>query len=650
MFAVQNISVVFSGHSLFENLSFVLGPKERVGLTGKNGAGKSTLLKLLYGEIEPTSGKINIPKDKSVGYLPQQMQYPSGKTVVDEAKEAFSDVMNWRKREEELIAEMTRRTDYESENYLSLSDDLVHVQERLEMYSSEKTEAETEKILKGLGFERSDFQRAVTEFSGGWRMRIELAKILLKQPDLLLLDEPTNHLDIESVQWLEGFLKSYSGALILISHDRAFLDSVTERTLEIAGGLLYDYNMPFSKFEIKRRERIKQQEAEYLNQQKQIADTQAFIDRFRYQANKASQVQSRIKQLEKLERVQFDAEDFSDLQFSFPPAPPSGEIVFEAEDLGKSYGELEVLKHLYFTIESGSRIAFAGKNGQGKTTLVRIITGEIDYEGKAVLGHNVKIGYFAQNTDETLNENKTVLETLDDVAVGDVRKRLRDILGQFLFHGDDVHKPVKVLSGGERSRLALAKLMLEPYNLLILDEPTNHLDMLSKDRLKKALQQYSGTLIVVSHDRDFLSGLTENIWEFDNKTVKKHGGDVKLFIEKIRKKQEAYAYSSAKSLGTEDEEDTISENKKRYLLRKEFDKKIRKVEKSVHEHEQAIEEQEAFIKTAEKRLSRGEIIDDEDFYPNYEEAKRLLEEHLHKWEESSRILEQLEAEKEAAGN
>jgi ATP-binding cassette, subfamily F, member 3 len=649
MFAVNNISVVFSGETLFDELSVVIGPKERIGLTGKNGAGKTTLLKILNGNTEPTSGSVNIPQDKTIGYLPQQMKYPSGRTVFAEAREAFADVLALRSEEQEIINQITERTDYQTESYLKLSDRLSEVQQRLEMFSADKMAANIEKILKGLGFERSDFERPVTEFSGGWRMRIELAKILLKQPDLLLLDEPTNHLDIESVQWLESFLKNYGGAIVLISHDRAFLDAITERTIEIAGGNLYDYNLPFSKFEEKRKERIEKQKAEFINQQKYIDDTQAFIDRFRYQANKASQVQSRVKQLEKLERIDFDAEDFSDLEFSFPPAPPSGDVVFEAKELGKSYGELEVLKDLYFDIENGDRIAFAGKNGQGKTTMIRIIIGELEYSGTAKLGHNVKIGYFAQNQDEKLDDSKTVLDVLDDVAVGDVRKRLRDILGQFLFHGDDVHKKVSVLSGGERSRLALAKLMLEPHNLLILDEPTNHLDIRSKDRLKKALQQFTGTLIVVSHDRHFLDGLVDNIFEFENKKIKKHGGDVSLFLKKIQEKQTAYDFknnNSQKNAEAANESEKITDNKQLYLLRKEYDKEIRKLQKEVEKHEKHIEEKEQFIDEAEKRLASGEQIDDTNFFEEFEAAKKALEFHLDAWEKHEKLVQNMTEEKE----
>ncbi len=647
MFVAHNLSINFSGTPLFQEISFVIGSKERVGLTGKNGAGKSTLFKLLNRQIEPHEGSINIPANKTVGYLPQQIENSTDKTVFEATKEAFTHVLDLRKQEQKILAEISNRDDYHTNSYLELSNKLNQIQESLAIHSADKIPAEIEKVLKGLGFKQTDFQRKVNEFSGGWRMRIELAKILLKRPDLLLLDEPTNHLDIESVQWLENFLKNYFGALILISHDRAFLDNVTGRTMEIAGGTLYDYNMPFSKFEIQRKERIKQQKAEFQNRQKQIDDIQAFISRFRYQANKASQVQSRIKQLEKLEQIRFDAEDFSDLQFNFPPPPPSGEIVFEAEALNKSYGDLEVLKNLYFTIEKGNRIAFAGKNGQGKTTLVKIIIGQTDFTGKATLGHNVKIGYFAQNTDELLDQNKTVLETLDDVAVGEARKHIRDLLGQFLFHGDDVHKPVKVLSGGERNRLTLAKLMLEPYNLLILDEPTNHLDILSKDRLKKALQNYTGTLIIVSHDRYFLDGLTENIWEFEDKTIKKHSGDIKLFLEKINQKQKELLFNASNSAG-ENASDEISDNKKIYLLRKEIEKQIRKVKKDIQDDEKIIEQQEAFIENAENEMATGQINDDK-FYTDYNKAKEKLEKQLLLWEQHNTLLEELTEKKETTG-
>ena len=641
MFSINKLSIAFSGTPLFEEISFVVGPRERVGLTGKNGAGKSTILKIISGKIQADSGIVGMPQDSTVGYLPQQMTYPSGKSVFDETREAFSKIIALQQKEKKTTEQLAERTDYETKEYLDLAEKLSQLQEEFKMYSADKMNANIEKTLKGLGFERSDFKRPVTEFSGGWRMRIELAKILLQNPDLLLLDEPTNHLDIESIQWLENFLSSYSGSVIVISHDRTFLDSLTNRTIEVAGGRIYDYNFAYSQFEGKRAERLVQQAAEYENQQKIIKETEAFINRFRYQATKASQVQSRVKQLEKMDRIQFDVEDYSNLQFSFPPR--SGDIVFEADNLSKSYDDNEVLKNLYFNIERGNRIAFAGKNGQGKTTMVRIIIGELEHQGVTKVGHNVNIGYFAQNQDEKLDNSKTVFDVLDDVAVGDVRKRLRDILGQFLFQGEDVEKKVAVLSGGERSRLALAKLMLEPYNLLILDEPTNHLDMRSKDRLKKALQQYDGTLIVVSHDRDFLDGLVDSIYEFENKGINKHSGDLKLYLKKIQEKQAEY--SSAKLTDSVNEDSNVSDNKKLYLLRKEFDKKIRKTKKLVKTSEAEIENNEAFIEESEKILASGKTPDEPDFYSKFEKAKKDLEYFMEEWERSSEKLDKLLGEK-----
>ncbi|MEA2042754.1 MAG: ABC-F family ATP-binding cassette domain-containing protein [Bacteroidota bacterium] len=643
MFSVNKISISFSGTPLFSDVSFVVGPKERLGLTGKNGAGKSTILKMMKGLIEFDSGSIDIPSGKTTGYLPQKMRYASGKTVFNETREAFSKILKLTEREQEITNQLTKRTDYDSDSYLQLADDLSKIQEQFKFSSAEKMEADIEKTLKGLGFERKDFDRQVTEFSGGWRMRIELAKILLKKPNLLLLDEPTNHLDIESIQWLESFLESYSGAVIVISHDRKFLDALTQRTIEIAGGTIYDYNMPFSKFEHKRKERLVLQKAEYDNQQKIIRDTEAFINRFRYQANKASQVQSRVKQLDKLEKIKFDEEDFSNLEFSFPDPPRSGDIVFEAKDLSMAYDTENILEHLYFTIERGNRIALAGKNGQGKTTMVRIIIGELEHEGFSKIGQHVNIGYFAQNQDEKLDDRKTVFETLDEVAVGDVRKRLRDILGQFLFQGENVDKKVAVLSGGERSRLALAKLMLEPYNLLILDEPTNHLDIRSKDRLKKALQQYPGSLIVVSHDRDFLDGLVDSIYEFDNKSIKKHSGDLRLYLKKIKEKQNDY--SKAKS-NENSGNIKVSDTKQLYLLRKEADKEIRKFEKKIKETEKEIETNENYIEEAEELMKLGEHSDDPDFFEKFEQAKQFLDKHMKLWENLNEQIIVLEEKKE----
>ncbi|MFQ3579704.1 MAG: ABC-F family ATP-binding cassette domain-containing protein, partial [Bacteroidales bacterium] len=499
MISLNNITVRFGAFELFSGISFMINQRDRIGLVGKNGAGKSTLLKLISGEFSPSEGNISKPSEISIGYLPQQLILQNNNnSVLEEAKLAFSEFLKLQEELDELNIKISTATDFENEEYLKAIERISFLTEHLSIHGLNSIEADTEKVLKGLGFSSEDLKRKVTEFSGGWRMRIELAKILLKNPDLLLLDEPTNHLDIEAIQWLEEFIADYRGAVVVISHDRAFLDNVTTRTIELNLGKIYDYKVSYSQFKELQQERIKQQLASYENQQKLIKDTEEFIERFRYKATKANQVQSRIKQLEKLEIIEVDELDNSRLNIKFAPAPRSGDVVVETKDLTKYYGDKLVLKDINLVVERGEKIAFVGRNGEGKTTLSRIITGELDYEGVLKIGHNVKIGYFAQNQDELLNPELTVFETLDKVAVGDIRTKLRDILGAFLFSGEDIEKKVKVLSGGEQSRLSLAKLLLEPYNLLVLDEPTNHLDMRSKDILKDALKKFDGTLILVS--------------------------------------------------------------------------------------------------------------------------------------------------------
>ncbi len=642
MYSINNIELAFSGIPLLKGISFVINKKDRIGLTGKNGAGKSTLLKIITGLQEYDKGSISFPSDTTIGYLPQQMIYPEGKTVIDETLTAFSDINKLKEKIETLGNELAERTDYESDSYLKLIEHYTRLQERYTFSGAEHADASAEKMLKGLGFLPSDFNRQADEFSGGWRMRIELAKILLQTPDILLLDEPTNHLDIESVAWLEQFLKSYNGAVLLISHDRLFLDTVTNRTIEIVKGNIYDYKAAYSKFEILRKERIEVQKSAYINQQKMIAETEKFIERFRYKATKAVQVQSRIKQLEKIERIEIDEEDISALSFKFPPAPRSGDISFDIENLTKRYGnDAPVLENIYLTIERGEKIAFVGKNGQGKTTLARILMQELDFDGNMKIGHNVNIGYFAQNQDKALDESKTVFETLDDIAVGDIRTKVRDILGKFLFRGEDIEKKVAVLSGGERSRLALAKLMLEPYNVLILDEPTNHLDMHSKDILKQALQSYDGTLILVSHDRDFLIGLPDKIYEFGNKKIKQHGGDIMLFMQK-KNLEQLNDITKKEKTNSGFVKSGESDNKKLYLLRKEHEKKIRKAEKLVANCEADIEGYEAFIGEAEAKLASGNFVPDDDFYKDFEKAKRELEKSMYEWEILHEQLEDLE--------
>ncbi len=646
MVSVNNISVSFSGVPLLNSISFVISPKSRIGLTGKNGAGKSTLLKIIAKQASADSGEISMSSDFTVGYLPQQMTYPKGKTVKQEALTAFEEVISIRKNIDLINIKLAERIDYESAEYNSLIEKSAHLHEKFTIHGGNSIEGDTEKILKGLGFLDSDFIRDVAEFSGGWRMRIELAKILLKKPDLLLLDEPTNHLDIESIQWLEDFLKDYYGSIILISHDRAFLDAVTNRTIEIIKSKIYDYKVSFSEFEILRKERIVQQLATYNNQQKMISETEQFIERFRYKATKAVQVQSRIKQLDKVERVEIDETDLSGLTIRFPEAPRSGDVVIDIEEMTKVYDTKTILENIWLTVERGEKIAFVGKNGEGKTTLVRIIKNEIEYRGNVKLGHNVKIGYFAQNQENELDKNKTVFQTLDDIAVGEIRTKLRDILGQFLFSNDDIDKKVEVLSGGERSRLALAKLMLEPYNLLILDEPTNHLDMHSKDILKQALSQFGGTLIVVSHDRNFLQGLCTKIFEFGNKTIKKHSGDIKQFLE--RKKMDSLKEIEKNKLvqSSENSLKESSQNKEIYEERKKIDKEIRKVKKTIDDVEARVFFLENFIEQCEKKLSSGENITESNFYINFEKSKKELEQKMTDWENLSLEMNLLEEKKQ----
>jgi ATP-binding cassette subfamily F protein 3 len=520
MISVDQLVVSFGGFDLFKGVSFLITPKDRIGLTGKNGAGKSTMLKILAGKQLPTEGTVSFPKDTRIGYLPQHMTVDNTKTVFDETKTAFDEILNLKAEIDRVNHEIATREDYESDSYMNLIDRVTELNDRYQMVGGTNMEAEIEQTLKGLGFERNDFTRQTSEFSGGWRMRIELAKILLRKPDVFLLDEPTNHLDIESIQWLEDFLANYSGAVVLVSHDRAFLDNVTNRTIEISLGKIYDYKANYTRYLELRKEHRETQLAAYRNQQKLIEETEQFIERFRYKATKAVQVQSRTKMLEKLERIEIDDKDNSRLNIKFPPAVRSGTVVVECKHLSKSYGDLEVLNDIDLVIERGEKVAFVGKNGEGKTTLARVILGELEHTGNLKIGHNVKVGYFAQNQAQKLDENLTVLETIDQIAVGDIRTKIRDILGAFMFSGEDVDKKVKVLSGGERMRLAMIKLMLEPVNFLVLDEPTNHLDIRSKEMLKNALAGYDGTVLVVSHDREFLDGLVKCVYEFKQKKIR----------------------------------------------------------------------------------------------------------------------------------
>ena len=642
MISVEQLTVEFSSKPLFSGISFLINPKDKIALVGKNGAGKSTLLKLLAGLQQPTSGIISIPSGLTIGYLPQHMIHDEGTTVIQEAQKAFKKVNDLQEHINQLANELAERTDYESEGYQRLIEQMAHENELLQVLGGGNFVGELEKTLIGLGFLRSDFDRQCSEFSGGWRMRIELAKILLQRPELFLLDEPTNHLDIESIQWLENFLKNYSGAVVLVSHDRAFIDNVTNRTIEISLGKIYDYNVNYSKYVELRKERREQQIRAYENQQKMIADTEEFIERFRYKATKAVQVQSRIKQLEKVERIEIDLEDTSRLHLKFPPAPRSGDFPIIVENLRKAYGDHLVFDHVDFTIKRGEKVAFVGKNGEGKSTLVKCIMGELtDYTGTLKIGHNVKIGYFAQNQASLLDENKTVFETIDYVAVGDIRTKIRDILGAFMFGGEASDKKVKVLSGGERSRLAMIRLLLEPVNLLILDEPTNHLDMQSKDVLKEAIRAFDGTVILVSHDREFLDGLVSKVYEFGNQRVKEHLGGIYDFLREknITQLNELELTRQEKKK----EEKTDSQNKLSYEARKELSRQLRKQERLVEEAEQTVTRLEKELAEIEQKLSQPETPST-DLLDTYQNKKHLLEQKMYEWEILAEQLEQMKSQ------
>jgi len=632
MVSIQDISVSFGSFDLLTNISFLINDQDRIGLAGKNGSGKSTLLRIIAGLQSPTSGLVDMSREVTIGYLPQQMKVDDTTTVMNEVITAFAEVTGLSEEIEHCSSEIASRTDYESVEYLKLCDYLTVIEERYRMLGGSNYQAEAEKTLTGLGFERTDFDRPTKELSGGWRMRVELAKILLRKPSLFLLDEPTNHLDIESIQWLESFLSAYKGGVLLVSHDKAFLDNVTARTIEISLGKIYDYKASWSKFVELRKERREQQTAAYRNQQKMIDDTEKFIERFRYKATKAVQVQSKIKQLNKVERLEVDEEDISAMNLRFPPSPRSGTNVVEAENLSKSFGTNNVLKHIDFKIHRGDKVAFVGRNGEGKTTFSRIIIRELDFEGSLKIGHNVKIGYFAQNQDELLNGEKTVFQTIDDIAKGDIRAKMRDILAAFLFRGDEIDKKVKVLSGGERSRLALVKLLLEPHNLLVLDEPTNHLDMRSKDILKQALISYDGTLIVVSHDRDFLNDIAEKVYEFRHNRIKEHLGGIYDFLR--RKKIDNLKEIERKdAVRKEASLENISSNKQKYLEKKEYDRNMRRLRKKLENSEKAIEKIENEISGLDKTFASesNAPAEAEDFFIRYQELKELLDEEMEKW-------------------
>ena len=642
MISVDNLTVEFGGFTLFDGVSFVVNKKDRIALVGKNGAGKSTMLKIFAGLQSPTSGAISKPKEVTIGYLPQQMTLTDTRTVREEAETAFDHVRQLEETINRLNEELANRTDYESAGYQTLIDRVTSLSEHYQMMGGNNYYAELERTLIGLGFKRSDLDRPTAEFSGGWRMRIELAKLLLRSPDVLLLDEPTNHLDIESIQWLETFIATRANAVILVSHDRAFLDNTTTRTIEIELGRIYDYRAKYSDYVVLRKERREQQLRAYENQQKMIADTEAFIERFRYKATKAVQVQSRIKQLDKVERIEVDEVDTAMLNLKFPPAPRSGSYPVIAEEVAKRYGDHLIFDHVTFTIHRGDKVAFVGKNGEGKSTLVKCIMGEItDYTGKLELGHNVKIGYFAQNQAQLLDENRTVFETIDYVAQGDIRTKIRDILGAFMFGGEASDKKVKVLSGGERTRLAMIRLLLEPVNLLILDEPTNHLDMRSKDVLKDALKAFDGTVIVVSHDREFLDGLVDKVYEFGNQRVVEHLGGIYDFLEKKKMDNLRELERTTKATSTVVMDEEPSQNKLSYEARKEQSKAIKRQEKAVSDLERRIAELESRIAEIETRLATPDGAADTALYEEYATAKRELSETMDQWTEQSMALDEL---------
>jgi len=641
MISIQNLSVEFNSTALFSGVNFVINKRDKIALVGKNGAGKSTMLKIIAGLQEPTGGVVAAQKDITIGYLPQQMILTDERSVVEEVRTVFGKLDEMKASLARMNTELAERTDYESESYAELIDRISNLSDLVQMEESENGEAELEKTLLGLGFVRSDFDRNTSEFSGGWRMRIELAKLLLMRPDVLLLDEPTNHLDIESIQWLETFLKQKANVVVLVSHDRAFIDNVTNRTLEISCGKVYDYQVNYSKYVVLHQERIEQQMRAYENQQKQIQQTERFIERFRYKATKSVQVQSRIKQLEKIEEIEVDEVDNSRLNLKFPPAPRSGDYPVICEGVAKKYGDHTVFSNVDLTIKRGEKVAFVGKNGEGKSTLVKCIMNEIPYDGNLKIGHNVKIGYFAQNQASLLDGEMTVFDTIDQVAVGDIRTKIRDILGAFMFGGEASDKKVKVLSGGEKTRLAMIRLLLEPVNLLILDEPTNHLDMKTKDVLKQAIADFDGTVIVVSHDRDFLDGLVEKVYEFGGGKVREHLGGIYDFLQhkQMESLRELEKSVPSKTDNDQIQEPAVSSGKQSYAEKKEFEKQIRKAERLVKDAEAKVSQLEAELKVVEDKLAAGAT--DNDLFERHGEVSKSLDAAMSEWEDATMELENL---------
>ena len=632
MISINNLTVAFGGFTLLSDINFHINDNDKIGLVGKNGAGKSTLLKIILGLNTPTSGKVVRPAGLQIGYLPQQMEHAKDKSVIEETLTAFSELFSMQKKIEEISEQLAQRTDYQSKEYEKLIISLNEYNDRVSLIENEPVESQAERVLVGLGFKREEFLRPTSTFSQGWNMRIELAKILLRKPDMLLLDEPTNHLDIESIEWFEDYLKNFNGAIVLISHDRKFLDNITNRTVEIMLGRIYDYKVPYSRYKILRKERIEQQRAAYENQQRMIDKTEEFIERFRYKATKSNQVQSRIKQLEKLERIEVDLEDTAAMTVKFPPAPRSGQVVFRAKDAVVGYGSKVIISGVNITIERGEKIAFVGRNGEGKTTMMRVITRELfPIEGEALLGYNVDLGYYAQNQEDILDKNDTVYDTLDKIAVGDIRTRLRDILAAFLFRGEDIDKKVAVLSGGERARLAMAKLMLKPHNLLALDEPTNHMDLLSKDILKQALLKYDGTLVIVSHDRDFLDGLVNKVYEFRDGTVKEHLGGISDFLERKR------LYTLSELERKETAAAAVEEKPKpapgvSYAEQKEQAREIKRRRARVERCENEIAQLEDKLGKVEKLLAeKSDSQGLSELLNEYDELKGMLDKKMDEW-------------------
>lgn len=641
MISVEGLKVEFSAKPLFQNVSFVVNDKDRIALVGKNGAGKSTMLKILCGIQKPDAGVVAVPNDTTIGYLPQVMHLTDDTTLREETRKAFADVLKQKERVAKMERELAERTDYESESYMELVEKFSHEHDRFMLLGADNYEAELERTLLGLGFNKTDFERPTSEFSGGWRMRIELAKILLQRPDVLLLDEPTNHLDIESIQWLEQFLVQSAKALVLVSHDRAFINNVTNRTLEISCGRTVDYKVKYDEYLVLRAERREQQLRAYENQQKEIADIKDFIEKFRYKATKAVQVQSRIKQLEKIVPIEIDEVDTSALRLKFPPCLRSGDYPVICNEVQKNYGAHTVFSNVNLTIKRGEKVAFVGKNGEGKSTLVKCIMNEIPFDGELKVGHNVQIGYFAQNQAQLLDESLSVFETIDNVAKGDIRLRINDILGAFMFGGEASDKKVKVLSGGERTRLAMIKLLLEPVNLLILDEPTNHLDLVSKEVLKEAIKAFDGTAIIVSHDREFLDGLVEKVYEFGEGKVREHLGGIYDFLQS-KKIDSLTTLELSKNVSSPEPEPVVkTENKLNYAERKELQKQLNRIEKAIKETEKDIEKYETRVKELEEILLKPEHASDMGLINEYTNITAQLEKANEKWLELSEEKEQI---------